>query len=88
MHKRFGEDAQIKAGKTGQFDVIVDGKLIFSKASTGRFPADGEVEDLFAKLKPGNKKSVPDASATEPSIKRVRAERSGVLGRLTDKFRN
>jgi hypothetical protein len=88
MHKRFGEDAQIKAGKTGQFDVILDGKLIFSKASTGRFPADGEVEDLFATLKPGSKKAVPDASATEPSKKQVRSERSGVLGRLTDKFRN
>jgi predicted Rdx family selenoprotein len=51
LKSRFGEDAQIKAGKTGQFDVVVDGKLIFSKAATGRFPLDDEVEDDFAELK-------------------------------------
>jgi hypothetical protein len=31
--------------------VVVDGKLIFSKAATGRFPLDDEVEDDFAELK-------------------------------------
>jgi hypothetical protein len=38
------------AGKSGQFDVIADGKLIFSKAASGRFPLDGEVEEAFGKL--------------------------------------
>jgi len=33
--------------------VIVDGRLEFSKASTGRFPVDGEVEEIFAALKQG-----------------------------------
>jgi predicted Rdx family selenoprotein len=42
---------QIKAGKTGQFDVIADGKLIFSKAERGRFPSDGEVEGMFASMR-------------------------------------
>jgi predicted Rdx family selenoprotein len=42
---------QIKAGKTGQFDVIADGKLIFSKAESGRFPVDGEVEQAFAAMR-------------------------------------
>jgi hypothetical protein len=37
-------------GKTGQFDVFADGKLIFSKATAGRFPLEGEVEEAFAKL--------------------------------------
>jgi hypothetical protein len=32
---------------------VVDGKLIFSKARSGRFPVEGEVEGLFAALKPG-----------------------------------
>ncbi len=41
---------EIKPGKTGQFDVIVDGRTIFSKAGAGRFPLDGEVEESFAKL--------------------------------------
>jgi hypothetical protein len=33
--------------------VIVNGKLVFSKSSTGRFPVDGEVEEIFAALKEG-----------------------------------
>jgi hypothetical protein len=33
--------------------VLVDGKLLFSKANTGRFPIDGEVEEIFAALKEG-----------------------------------
>ena len=37
----------------GQFDVIADGKLIFSKAAAGRFPLEGEVEAEFAKLHKG-----------------------------------
>jgi predicted Rdx family selenoprotein len=36
-------------GKSGQFDVIVDGKVIFSKSAVGRFPLDGEVEGAFPK---------------------------------------
>lgn len=30
-------------GKVGQFDVVADGKLVFSKAQAGRFPEHGEV---------------------------------------------
>jgi hypothetical protein len=45
---------EIKPGKSGQFDVLVGDDLIFSKASTGRFPVDGEVESMFEKL--GTKK--------------------------------
>jgi hypothetical protein len=33
--------------------VTVDGKLIFSKAATGRFPLDNEVEETFEKLRAG-----------------------------------
>jgi predicted Rdx family selenoprotein len=40
-------------GKSGQFDVITDGKLIFSKDAAGRFPFDGEVEQALAKLRKG-----------------------------------
>jgi hypothetical protein len=40
-------------GKSGQLDVIADGKLIFSKDTAGRFPLDGEVEQAFAKLRKG-----------------------------------
>jgi predicted Rdx family selenoprotein len=51
LKSRFGEAAEIKLGKSGQFDVIVDGKLIFSKAAAGRFPLPGEVEEALAKLR-------------------------------------
>jgi Rdx family protein len=37
----FTTDA-IEGGK-GQFDVIADGRRIFSKRETGRFPEDGEI---------------------------------------------
>jgi Rdx family len=82
LHKRFGEEAEIKAGSTGQFDVVVDGEVIFSKAKAGRFPVEGEVEDLFAALKPGSK--APD----EPPKEQDSGGRAGVLRRLGDKFRN
>lgn len=39
------------AGKSGQFDVLVNDRLIFSKSEVGRFPLDGEVEETFAKLR-------------------------------------
>jgi hypothetical protein len=32
--------------------VIVDGSLIYSKAQTGRFPVDGEVEDALSRINP------------------------------------
>jgi selT/selW/selH-like putative selenoprotein len=38
-----GFDAEAIPGSKGQYDVIADGKLVFSKAETGRFPEDGEV---------------------------------------------
>jgi len=51
LDARFGEKAQVKPGKTGQFDVVVNGKVIFSKAEVGRFPVDNEVEEIFAKAR-------------------------------------
>jgi len=34
----------VQQGKTGQFDVVVDGKLVYSRYETGRFPSDAELE--------------------------------------------
>jgi hypothetical protein len=51
LKSRFDEDAHLTPGKSGQFDVIADGIMIFSKSTVGRFPLDGEVEEAFAKLK-------------------------------------
>lgn len=66
---------EITAGKTGQFDVIVNGKLVFSKASTGRFPLDGEVEEIFAALKEGREPRPVEEKKPQGFVERM-------LGRL------
>jgi selT/selW/selH-like putative selenoprotein len=38
-----GFDAEAIPGGKGQFDVVADGRLVYSKRETGRFPDDGEV---------------------------------------------
>ena len=35
--------ATITPGGSGQFDVLADGELIFSKQTIGRFPEDSEI---------------------------------------------
>jgi predicted Rdx family selenoprotein len=40
-------EAEIEEGANGQFDVLVDGELIFSKEDRGRFPEDGEIRALL-----------------------------------------
>ena len=42
-----GLDATARPGTRGQFDVISDGSLVFSKRDVGRFPNDGEVAGLL-----------------------------------------
>ena len=37
-----GVDAKITEGSKGIFDVIKDGKVVYSKATTGKFPDPGE----------------------------------------------
>ncbi|NUP12269.1 MAG: SelT/SelW/SelH family protein [Polyangiaceae bacterium] len=43
MLEAVGEEAKLVVGKPGQFDVEVDGRLIYSKGQTGRFPEPFEV---------------------------------------------
>jgi predicted Rdx family selenoprotein len=38
-----GIDASDIPGGKGQFDVLKDGDLVFSKHEAGRFPDDGEI---------------------------------------------
>jgi len=76
LDSRFGEKAEITPGKTGQFDVIVNGRLVFSKSSTGRFPVDGEVEEIFAALKEGRE---------PPPIEEKKPQ--GLVGRVLGKLR-
>ena len=41
-----GVDARAIAGGKGQFDVIRDGELVYSKHETGRFPGEAEIASL------------------------------------------
>jgi selT/selW/selH-like putative selenoprotein len=45
IRKAVGVDATLIEGGNGIFDVKVDGKLIYSKDKTGRFPEDREILD-------------------------------------------
>lgn len=38
----------IQVGKSGQFDVVVDGRLAYSRVETGRFPSEADLEKLSA----------------------------------------
>ena len=45
LRKSINVEAKLVPGSNGIFDVIVDGKLVFSKSRTGRFPNSGEVSE-------------------------------------------
>ena len=49
MKKELGIDCELVASGGGVFEVSVEGKLIFSKKTIGRFPDDGEVIKLLRK---------------------------------------
>nr|WP_085933874.1 Rdx family protein [Enhydrobacter aerosaccus] len=40
-------DIEMRPGRSGQFDVSVDGTLKYTRSKTGRFPTDDEVESLI-----------------------------------------
>jgi hypothetical protein len=42
-----GHDASAIEGEQSQYDVVADGKLVFSKQREGRFPEDDEVVGLL-----------------------------------------
>jgi predicted Rdx family selenoprotein len=37
---------EIKTGKAGQFDIASDGRLLYSRYETGRFPSDADLEKI------------------------------------------
>ena len=39
----FGVDSELISGEKGDFEVVVDGKTVFSKKKLSRFPEPGEV---------------------------------------------
>ena len=50
IKEKFGEVATLVEGDGGAFEVSVDGKRIFSKLKTFRFPEDEEILDKIASL--------------------------------------
>jgi selT/selW/selH-like putative selenoprotein len=51
LKKDVGATVELVEGSHGVFDVKADGKLVFSKDATGRFPEPGEVSGLLMKQK-------------------------------------
>jgi selenoprotein W-related protein len=47
---KFGVECEMIKGGGGVFDVTADGKIVYSKRETGRFPEHGEVLDALAPL--------------------------------------
>jgi selT/selW/selH-like putative selenoprotein len=45
-------EANIEEGGNGQFDVLVDGEVVFSKQQEGRFPEHDEVRQLLSGRSP------------------------------------
>ena len=41
-------DVTLTPGKSGQFDVTIDGTLAYTRARTGRFPTEDEIDALAA----------------------------------------
>jgi predicted Rdx family selenoprotein len=39
---------EIEPGKTGQFDVLAGGKLVYSRYDTGTFPDESRLKEIFA----------------------------------------
>jgi predicted Rdx family selenoprotein len=36
----------VQVGKSGQFDIVVEGRLVYSRYKTGRFPSEADLEKL------------------------------------------
>ena len=47
MNERTDHDAEIVSGEKSQFDVLADGKLLFSKQREGRFPEEDEIVEAL-----------------------------------------
>ena len=47
LQERFDAEVQLERGHSGVYDVVVDGKTIFSKNALGRFPEEGEIAEVL-----------------------------------------
>ena len=52
LQREFNVNAELVPGSNGIFDVVIDGNLIFSRASESRFPEQGEITGKIKKDAP------------------------------------
>ena len=50
LKKELGVDVGLIKGRGGVFDVVANGKLVYSKHATGRFPEESEVVEAIRPL--------------------------------------
>jgi selenoprotein W-related protein len=50
LKQLFDANVELIAGSGGNYDIIVDGKEVFSKSKAGRFPEPGEVVNLIKSI--------------------------------------
>jgi predicted Rdx family selenoprotein len=48
LDKLGAAEIELRPGKSGQFDVTVDGALKYTRSKTGRFPTDDEIEGILS----------------------------------------
>jgi selT/selW/selH-like putative selenoprotein len=46
LEARGRRPVEVEPGKSGQFDVLVDDKLVYSRYETGRFPSEADLEKM------------------------------------------
>ena len=46
--EKYGAEVELVPGIAGVFDITVDGRLVYSKKETGRFPTDEEIDAIGA----------------------------------------
>ena len=51
IKQALGVDTEVVAGARGQFDVVADGELIFSKQQEQRFPEPDEIVGVLRTLR-------------------------------------
>jgi len=50
LKNEFGLDTELVGGGGGVFEVVLDGRLVFSKKRLGRFPYEGEVASTVGRV--------------------------------------
>ena len=48
LKESFDTQVELLSGKRGDFEVVVDGELVFSKKILSRFPEEGEITQLVS----------------------------------------